>query len=88
MATLARSLRLASDSINRQIPTRIPYSCHAQFGTFGTVTTPAGEVTYSRATGFWISHSSTFTIVYTASRAPRGSFHFGRWEIGEKSKRS
>src|ERR671936_116579 len=80
---VARSLRLASASNKRQKPTRMPYSCQAQFGTSGTVATPCGAVRYCLATGFSISHSSMFTMVHTASRAPSGSFQGCRRLIGE-----
>jgi hypothetical protein len=32
---------------------------------------------------FSMSHSSMFTMVHTAMRAPFGSFHGGRWAMGE-----
>src|SRR5437773_9140005 len=69
---VARILRRTSASCRRQKPTRMPYSCHAQFGTSGTVATPCGAVRYWRAIGFSMSHSSTLTIVHTAMRAPFG----------------
>src|SRR2546425_7258961 len=49
---VARILRRTSASCRRQKPTRMPYSCHAQFGTSGTVATPCGAVRYWRAIGF------------------------------------
>ena len=69
---VARIFRFTSASSIRQKPTRIPYSCQAQFGTSGTVATPWGAVRYWRAIGFSMSHSSTFTMVHTAIRAPLG----------------
>jgi hypothetical protein len=61
----------------------MPYSCHAQFGTSGTVCTPCGAVRYCRAMGFSKSHSSMLTMVHTAMRAPFGSFHGLRSTIAE-----
>src|SRR3989454_11554489 len=66
----------------------MPYSCHAQLGTSGTVVTPWGAVRYWRAIGFSMSHSSMLTMVHTAIRAPLGSLQARRVAMGEYSKRS
>src|SRR5215813_10405986 len=88
MAVVARIFRLDSASCSRQKPTRIPYSCHAQLGTSGTVATPCGADRYCRAMGFSMSHSSMLTIVHTAMRAPFGSLNGRRAVMGVYSKRS
>ena len=67
----------------RQKPTRLPYSCHAQFGTSGIGEPPAGGVSTVRGIGWVGSHSSTLTMTQTANRAPPGNPSFGRWPIGE-----
>ena len=88
MATLAAIFRFSSASMTRQTPTRMPYSCQDQFGTLGIVTTPAGELRYSRATGFSMFHSSMFRMQYTAMRAPFGRRQRGLCFIAEYGKRS
>ena len=67
----------------RQKPTRLPYSCHAQFGMSGIGEPPAGGVKTVRGIVSLMSHSSTLTMTHSASRAPPGSASFLRWEIGE-----
>ena len=60
----------------RQIPTlRHTILMPCPVGTLGTVTTPAGEVTYSRAIGFSIFHSSILTTIIDGRKAPLGSSH-------------
>src|SRR5208282_1900034 len=54
----------------RQNPTRLPYSCQAQFGMSGIGAPPAGGVSTVRGIGWVGSHSSTLTINQTANRAP------------------
>src|SRR5512136_1230812 len=74
--------------MNRQKPTRFPYSCHAQFGISGIGEPPAGGVRTVRgivSSGF---HSSTLTITQTASRAPPGNMSRGRALMGEYVIRS
>src|SRR5881296_3802779 len=88
IAVVTGILRLVNASWSRQNPTRIPYSCHAQFGTSGMTATPCGEVRYCRGMPFSMDHSSMLTMVHTAMRAPLGSFHGRRDAIGEYSKRS
>src|SRR5690348_12505979 len=83
MASAARISSRSSTSSMRQKPTRLPYSCHAQFGMSGIGEPPAGGVSTVRGIGWWMSHSSTLTIVQTARRAPPGSLSGGRSEIGE-----
>ena len=68
---------------SRQKPTRLPYSCQAQFGMSGMGEPPAGGVSTVRGMAEWMSHSSMFTMVHTARRAPFGSFHGVRRTIGE-----
>ena len=54
----------------RQKPTRLPYSCQAQFGMSGIGAPPAGGVSTVRGIGRSMSHSSTLTMVHTTMRAP------------------
>ena len=70
-------------SKNRQTPTRMPYSCHDQFGTSGSNTCPVGAGNTCRAIGRAMSQNSRLTIVHTTSRAPPGSFSGGRSTIAE-----
>jgi len=56
----------------RQNPTRLPYSCQAQFGMSGIGEPPAGGVKTVRGIVSLMSHSSTLTMTHTASRAPPG----------------
>src|SRR4029450_12196263 len=84
-AGMPREVR-ASNS--RQNPTRIPYSCHAQFGTSGSTVAAWGGGGPGGGIGFSGSPSPTFTIVQTAIRAPFGSFQGVRCEIAEYGKRS
>ncbi len=67
----------------RQKPTRLPYSCQAQFGMSGMGDPPAGGVSTVRGMVWSMSHSSTLTITQTAMRAPPGSLSGGRSLIGE-----
>ncbi len=67
----------------RQKPTRLPYSCQAQFGMSGIGEPPAGGVNTVRGIVCLASHASTLTITQTAIRAPPGSFNGGRPAIGE-----
>ena len=68
---------------NRQKPTRLPYSCHAQFGTSGIGEPPAGGVSTVRGIGCVGSHSSTLTTTHTAMRAPFGNSSGGRSVMAE-----
>ena len=70
-------------SSRRQKPTRMPYSCQAQFGMSGLGTPPAGGVSTVRGIGRSMSHSSTLTMVHTTMRAPPGSLSGLRWVMGE-----
>src|SRR5882757_9871737 len=72
----------------RQKPTRLPYSCQAQFGMSGVGEPPAGGVNTVRGIVCLASHSSTLTITQTAMRAPFGNFRGGRVAIGEYEMRS
>ncbi len=69
--------------MKRQKPTRLPYSCQAQFGTSGIGEPPAGGVSTVRGMVCSGSHSSTLTITQIAMRAPFGSLSGGRCVIGE-----
>ncbi len=70
--------------MKRQKPTRLPYSCQAQFGTSGIGEPPAGGVSTVRGIGLRsASHSSTLTITHTAMRAPFGNLSGARSAIGE-----
>src|SRR5579863_9107729 len=73
---------------NRQNPTRLPYSCQAQFGTSGIGEPPAGGVSTVRGIGCVASHSSILTTTHTTMRAPFGNFNGGRSVIGEYTMRS
>jgi hypothetical protein len=67
----------------RQKPTRLPYSCQAQFGMSGIGAPPAGGVRTVRGIVSFGSHSSTLTMTQTASRAPPGSMSGRRSGIAE-----
>src|SRR5262249_1503940 len=81
-------LYFASASTNRQKPTRIPYSCQAQLGRSGRSGCPKGGERTVRGIARSIDHSSTLTIVHTATRAPPGSFSGGRSTMAEYGTRS
>ena len=86
-AKVALSLRALNVSRNRQKPTRIPYSCHAQFGTSGSSGTPIGGGRTVRGIAPAGLQFSTFTIVQTATRASPGKVSFGRLWIGRYGAR-
>ena len=65
-------------SSRRQKPTRLPYSCHAQFGMSGIGDPPAGGVSTVRGIASRGFHSSTLTITHTTMRAPSGNARRGR----------
>ena len=67
----------------RQKPTRLPYSCQAQFGMSGLGEPPAGGVMTVRGIGWVGSHSSMFTITHTAMRALFGSLSGARSAMAE-----
>ena len=69
--------------MKRQKPTRLPYSCQAQFGMSGIGEPPAGGVSTVRGIGCVGSHSSTLTMTHTAMRAPSGNLSGGRSVMGE-----
>jgi hypothetical protein len=75
-------------STKRQKPTRLPYSCQAQFGMSGIGAPPAGGVSTVRGMAWSMSHSSTLTMVQTTMRAPPGSLSAGRWVMGKYAIRS
>ena len=70
-------------SKNRHTPTRMPYSCHDQFGTSGSNTCPVGAGNTWRAIGRAMSQTSRLTIGQTTIRASPGSFSGGRSTIAE-----
>ena len=70
-------------SWSRQKPTRMPYSCHAQFGTSGSSGCPIGGGSTVRGIGRSMPQSSTFTMVHTTMRASPGSLSGGRSTIAE-----
>src|SRR5678816_4869909 len=88
VASVALILYLFRASRKRQKPTRIPYSCQAQLGRSGRSGCPYGGGRTVRGMLRSIDHSSTFTIVQTATRAPPGSFSGGRSTIAEYGTRS
>lgn len=67
----------------RQKPTRLPYSCQAQFGMSGMGEPPAGSVSTVRGIVSSMFHSSTLTMTQTASRLPPGSRRAGRSAMAE-----
>ena len=83
MASAAGILKSSNTLSMRQKPTRLPYSCQAQFGMSGEGEPPAGGVNTVRGIGWFASHSSTLTITHTAMRLPSGNFSAGRSVIGE-----
>jgi hypothetical protein len=87
-ASTARIRWSSIASSMRQKPTRLPYSCHAQFGMSGIGAPPAGGVSTVRGIGSRGFHSSTLTMTQTTSRALSGSMSRGRCVIAEYSNRS
>ena len=83
MAITPGILNSSNTLTKRQKPTRLPYSCQAQFGTSGIGEPPAGGVSTVRGIGCVASHSSTLTMTHTAMRAPFGSCSGARSVIGE-----
>src|SRR5580704_4081896 len=88
MAITPGILNSSNTLMKRQNPTRLPYSCQAQFGTSGIGEPPAGGVSTVRGIGCVASHSSTLTMTHTAMRAPFGSLSAARSVIGEYAMRS
>src|SRR5579875_176888 len=88
IATVGRIPSRPNNSKKRHTPTRMPYSCQAQFGTSGSKTCPVGAGRTCRAIGREISQNSRLTIVHTATRAPPGSLSGGRSTIAEYGARS
>src|SRR5207302_7875855 len=78
----------SNTSSMRQNPTRLPYSCHAQFGMSGIGDPPAGGVSTVRGIASRGFHSSMLTMTQTASRAPPGSARGRRSLIAEYAQRS
>src|SRR5688572_28071134 len=74
--------------LKRQKPTRMPYSCQAQFGTSGSSATPVGAGITWRAIGRVMSQTSRLTMVQTITFAPPGNFSTGRSTMAEYSARS
>src|SRR4051812_49629999 len=75
-------------SKKRHTPTRMPYSCYAQFGTSGNSTWPVGAGRTCRAIGREMFQTSRLTIVQTTMRAPPGRRNGGRSTIAENGGRS
>src|ERR1700742_223646 len=88
MARTAGVLNSSNTFRMRQNPTRLPYSCQAQFGMSGLGEPPAGGVSTVRGIVCLISHSSILTITHTAIRAAFGNLSGGRVAIGEYEMRS
>src|SRR5690348_11749746 len=88
MARVAGIFSASSTSTKRQKPTRLPYSCQAQFGMSGIGEPPAGGVSTVRGIVWLMSHSSILMITHTATRAWFGSVRGFRCVIGEKLMRS
>jgi hypothetical protein len=88
MASVALIPSSSMTSSMRQKPTRLPYSCQAQFGMSGIGEPPAGGVRTVRGMVSLISHSSTLTMTQTARRLPAGSVRAGRSEMAENEMRS
>ena len=72
-AKVAFRFRLPSASTKRQKPTRMPYSCQAQFGTSGSSGCPIGGGSTARGIAPVGLQFSTLTMVHTATRALSGS---------------
>src|ERR1041384_5100893 len=72
----------------RQKPTRLPYSCQAQFGMSGIGEPPAGGVSTVRGMVWVGSQSSTLVMTHTAMRAFFGSTSGLRLTIAEYTMRS
>src|SRR5687767_11819990 len=83
MASVAFIECFCRASRKRQNPTRMPYSCHDQFGRSGSSGCPYGGGSTVRGMLRSIDHSSTLTMVHTARRAPLGSESGGRSTIAE-----
>src|SRR6185295_10382292 len=81
-------LNFFSTSTKRQKPTRMPYSCQAQLGRSGCSGCPYGGGSTVRGMLRSIDHSSTLTMVHTATRAPPGSLSGGRSTMAEYGTRS
>src|SRR3954471_4591697 len=77
MAKVAFKPSFSKASKKRQTPTRIPYSCQAQLGRSGSSGCPYGGGSTVRGIARSIDHSSTLTMVHTATRAPPGSLSGG-----------
>nr|WP_318269023.1 hypothetical protein [Methylobacterium organophilum] len=75
---VGRMPRLSNASRNRQKPTRMPYSCHAQFGMSGSRLAPVGGARIWRGIGWSISQCSTLATGQTATCRPPGSVRRGR----------
>src|SRR5512145_2016828 len=88
MASVALRPNFSSTSMKRQKPTRIPYSCQAQLGRSGSSGWPCGGESTMRGMARSIDHSSTLTMVHTATRASFGSLRGGRSTIAEYATRS
>ena len=78
--SVGRMPRRANSAWKRQKPTRIPYSCQAQFGTSGSSAAPVGGDSTWRGMGFSMSQVSTLTTGQTIRRAPPGPVWRGRSE--------
>jgi hypothetical protein len=72
----------SSVSSIRQKPTRLPYSRHTQFGISGIRADP-GAVNTVRMIGCCGSHSSTLTIIRTATPALLGNASSRHPAIGD-----
>src|SRR2546421_12705903 len=88
IASVAGTRKSSNTFSMRQKPTRLPYSCQAQFGMSGEGAPPAGGVSTVRGIGGKMSHSSTFTMHHTTLRAAPGSLSGARPAIGEEAMRS
>src|SRR4051812_36942576 len=88
IASVAFSENFSNASKKRHTPTRIPYSCHAQLGRSGMSGWPKGGDSTVRGIARSIDHSSTLTMVQTATRAPPGSLSGGRSTMAEYGTRS
>jgi hypothetical protein len=75
---VGRMPRLAKASRKRQKPTRMPYSCHAQFGMSGSRLAAVGGTRIWRGMGWSISQCSTLTTGQIATCLPPGKVSRGR----------
>src|SRR6266853_1406844 len=83
IARVGTRLNWRKQSYKRQKPTRIPYSCQAQFGKSGIKAFPMGGGNTARGMGPRMSQCSTLTTGHTTILAVPGNFSGDRSTIAE-----